>query len=418
MKGRVKCESSRERILAALGHIQPDQVPVDFGCHASSGIMAIAYNELRRYLDLPKRLPRVFDLIQQLAVPDDDVLERFGVDIIDFGRGFCQDNKWWKEWRLPDGTDCLVPSWADIRQKDGHWYLYSPSGRAIAVQKKGSLYFEQIYFPLADDIPDDLSDLPRLFQDVMWSLPKPPGPSVSNSNELVEGAIALRESSDRAIAVSLGGSMMGSGQILCCMDRWLMRLAAEPEKAHKLLDKVLEMHLERLDSFLKAVGSCIDIIVFADDLGMQTGPLISQAMYREFFKPRHEILWNRAKELARIKVLLHCCGSIYPFIGDFIDAGLDALNPVQTSCANMEPVRLKKEFGEKLCFFGGGCDTQIILPNAMPEEIRQHVLERLEIFSPGGGFVFNQIHNVMANVPPENVVATYDAVAEFNGRSI
>ena len=140
-------------------------------------------------------------------------------------------------------------------------------------------------------------------------------------------------------------------------------------------------------------------------------------MYRDVFKPYHATLWKRAKELADVKVMLHCCGGIRPLLDDLIDAGLDTTNPVQTSCKGMDPTGLKRDFGDRLCFWGGGCDTQTVLIRATPEEVRHHVLERLEIFAPDGGFVFQQVHNILAMVPPENIVAIFEAVREFNGES-
>ena len=198
---------------------------------------------------------------------------------------------------------------------------------------------------------------------------------------------------------------------------FLMLLAADEAATDRLLDRLVEIHLANLEAFLAAVGQYIDVILFGDDLGMQTGPQISPQMYRRFFKPRHAKLWRRAKELAPAKVMLHCCGGVRPLLDDLIEAGLDAMNPVQTSCGGMGPAGLKEDFGGRLCLWGGGCDTQGILPRSGPEEIRQHVLERLETLSPGGGFVFQQVHNIMADVPPANVVAMFDAVAEFNGTS-
>jgi uroporphyrinogen decarboxylase len=171
----------------------------------------------------------------------------------------------------------------------------------------------------------------------------------------------------------------------------------------------VERHLADLEGFLGAVGEYIDVVLFGDDLGMQTGPLISPAMYREFFKPRHRQLWSRAKELAEVKVMLHSCGGIRELLPDLIEAGLDAVNPVQTSCAGMDPAELKREFGADLVLWGGGCDTQEVLPYGAPEEVRRHVRERVRLLNPGGGFVFQQVHNILANVPVENVVAMLEA---------
>ena len=403
--------TSRERILAALNHDPPDRIPVDFGGHRSSGIMAIAYRKLRKHLGLPERPLRVYDLIQQLAVIDDDVLERFGGDTIELGRGFCREDRYWKEWRLPDGGDCLIPAWLEVRQIDDDWVLYSPSGRALGVQKAGALYFEQIYWPYLDGVPDDLSGLAGAMGEVMWAQPCPPGPGVEAA-ALASGARALRAQTDRAILLLFGGNLMEWGQFLCRIDQFLLLLAGDPERAHRLLDALTELHLQRLETVLPALGPAIDIVLFGDDLGMQTGPQISPAMYRKFFKPRHARLWQRAKELSRAKVKLHCCGGVRPLLDDLIEAGLDAINPVQISCAGMDAAELKREFGGRLCLWGGGCDTQRVLAEGTPEDVRQHVAAQCRILSPGGGFVFQQVHNIMANVPPENIVAMFDAVRQ------
>lgn len=182
---------------------------------------------------------------------------------------------------------------------------------------------------------------------------------------------------------------------------------------HTYLEKLTEFHLDNLRRYLGAVGEYVDIIGFGDDLGMQTGPQISRAMYREFFKPRHRLLWQYAKKLCpHIKISLHCCGGIYPLLKDLIEAGLDVINPVQFNCKDMELSRLKQEFGRDLAFWGGGCDTREILPRGTPEQIREHVRKNIEIMSPNGGFVFQQVHNVMADVPPENIVAMFEAARE------
>jgi len=170
--------------------------------------------------------------------------------------------------------------------------------------------------------------------------------------------------------------------------------------------------MPRLERFLGAVGEYIDIIRFGDDLGMQSGPQISPSMYREFFKPRHQLMWTRAKQLGNVKVMLHCCGGVRELLPDLIDAGLDAINPVQISCAGMNAGELKAEFGKEMVFWGGGCDTQTILPYGTPDAVRRHVREQVEILRPGGGFVFQQVHNILANAPPENVVAIFEALHE------
>ena len=408
--------TSRERVLAAMNHVQPDRVPVDLGGHRSSGIMAIAYRKLRRHLGLSEQPPRVYDMIQQLAVIDEEVLARFGVDVLELGRGFCPDDTYWKPWTLPDGGDCLIPAWVDVRPQGPasarDWVLHGPSGRAIGIQKAGSLYFEQTHWPYMDGVPRDLSGLAEAMADVSWAVPAPPGPAA----DLAAGARALRRSTERAIVALFGGNLLEWGQFLCRNDRFLLFLRRDPRGVHRLLDALVEIHLANLENFLAAVGPYVDIVLFGDDLGMQTGPQLSPAMYREFFWPRHRMLWRRAKRLANVKVMLHCCGGVRPLLEDLIEAGLDAINPVQVTCEGMEAAGLKRDFGARLCLWGGGCDTRRVLPQAAPAEVRTHVLRQLELMSPGGGFVFQQVHNIMADVPPANVVAMFDAVAEFNGR--
>jgi uroporphyrinogen decarboxylase len=247
----------------------------------------------------------------------------------------------------------------------------------------------------------------------MWTgIGSPPGPVGSDDAKLADGARRLRQKTDRAIIGLFGGNLLECGQFLYRIDHFLMLLAAEPRRVHRFLDKLTELHLVNLERFLKLVGSSIDIIVFGDDLGMQTGPQVSPMMYREFFKPRHRVLWQRAKQLADVKVMLHCCGGVRELLPDLIEAGLDAINPVQISCSGMDAAGLKRDFGKDITFWGSGCDTQTILPHATPAAVRRHVQEQVKIMSPGGGFVFQQVHNILANVPAENVVAMLDAVRE------
>ncbi len=401
----------RERVLAALSHRQPDKVPIDFGGHRSSGIAALAYPKLRKALGFEPRPIRIYDPVQQLAIIDDDVLERFQVDTIEMGRGFALEDKHWSDWTLPDGTPCQMPAWALPEREEKQWVLRSGSGRVLARMPDGAIYFEQCYWPYLEN--DDFDRLPEAFGESMWcAVQSPPGPLATGPDGqrvLAQGARKLREKTDRAIIGLFGGNLLEIGQFLYRNDNFLMLLAGNPRRAHEFLDRLVEIHLANLEQFLGAVGPYIDIILFGDDLGMQNGPQISPAMYREFFKPRHARMWRRAKELADVKVMLHCCGGVRPLIPDLIEAGLDAINPVQISCADMDAGRLKREFGDRLTFWGGGCDTRFTLFHATPEEIRKHVQTQTSILAPGGGFVFQQVHNILADVPPENIIAMFDA---------
>ena len=406
--------TSRQRVLAALNHCQPDRVPIDFGGHRSSGIAAMAYRKLRAALGLPVRPIRVYDPIQQLAIIDEDVLDRFGVDVIELGRGFALDERDWANWTLPDGSACQMPAWALPERQPGQWVLRSASGRVLAKMPDGAIYFEQCYWPFLED--DDLDRLPEALAENMWcGIASPPGPLVAGPDgprRLAEGAKTLRAATDRAIVGLFGGNLLETGQFLYRNDNFLMLLAANPPRAHEFLDRLVEIHLANLEQFLAAVGSAIDVIAFGDDLGMQNGPQISRAMYREFFQPRHARMWRRAKELAPVKVMLHCCGGVRPLLPDLIEAGLDAINPVQISCTGMDAGGLKADFGARLTFWGGGCDTRFMLSNGTPQEIARHVREQVATLNRGGGFVFQQVHNVLADVPPQNVMAMFEALRE------
>jgi uroporphyrinogen decarboxylase len=402
--------TSRERVLTALDHRQPDRVPVDLSAHRSSGISAVAYPKLRAALGLEPRPIYVYDPVQQLAIVDEDILGWAGADAIELGRGFCLEEQWWADWTLPDGTPCKMPVWAVPERRGAEWIYRSPGGRTIARMPEGSVHFDQTWWPFLDD-EEDLRRIEELYPEHMWTgIASPPGPSVAGSLELTEGASRLRGQTDRAIVGLFGGNLLEMGQFYYRMDNFLMMLAGEPQRAHRFLDALVEIHLKNLEKYLGAVGPYIDVIGFGDDLGAQNCPQISPQMYREFFKPRHAIMWGRAKQLAPVKVMLHCCGAVRPLLPDLIDAGLDAINPVQISCRGMEAEGLKRDFGKDLAFWGGGCDTQRILPCGTPEEVRVHVKENVKVMEPGGGFVFQQVHNMMANVPPENIIAMYEAV--------
>ncbi len=408
--------TSRERVQAALNHIEPDKFPVDLGGHRSSGISAIAYYRLRRHLGLPQKPIRVYDMVQQLAIIDNDVLDMFRVDTLEMGRGFLLNDDDWKPWVLPDGTACEIPYYINLEKKGVDWLLFDDDGFELGILKKGSLYFEQTQFPLQDRgvESDDFTDLHEMMGKNIWSAVAHPGAHLALDEagliEMSERARALRDSTDRAIIGIFGGSMFELPQFLYRMDNYLLATCMCTDKVLQLSEELSQIHLRNLEKWLSAVGPYIDVILFGDDLGGQRGPLISPEVYRELYKPFHKKLWSRAKELADVKVQLHCCGGIYEMLDDLIDAGLDAVNPVQISCRGMDPARLKDEFGDRITFWGGGCDTQRILPMAAPDEVVDNVRHLTTILKPGGGFVFQQVHNILANVPPENIVAMLEAV--------
>lgn len=407
--------NSRERIQTALAHREPDMVPIDFNGHRSSGIMAQTYVKLRKLLGLPPSELYIYDFIQQLALVEDDILEIVGADVVEVGHNFYKNSSYWQDWNLPNGMSCKIPVFCGVEKRGEDWVVCGDEGQVICIQKKGTSFFEQTCFPLYDSQDESFERIPYYLNQIMWCrLGIPPAPAELD----VEGlkircatAKALRESTDRAVYGTFGGNLIEIGEFVFRIDNFLYQLAANPRRIHKFLDRLTELHLSNMEKYLGAVGKYIDIIGFGDDLGMQNGPQISPAMYREFFKPRHQALWNHAKKLCpHIKVSLHCCGGIYPLLRDIIEAGLDAINPVQFNCAEMQVDRLKREFGKDLVFWGGGCDTQYILVHGTPEQVRQHVKKQVEILAPGGGFVFQQVHNILEGVPAENIVAMFESV--------
>ena len=406
----------RERILSAFDFKSSDEIPIDLSGHRSSGLAASVYPKLRQALGFNPKPIRIYDPIQQLAVLDEDVLDYFGVDTIELGRAFATDEKDWQPWTLPDGTDCFMPSWVRLERESTRWIIRSESGKIIAQMPDGAQFFEQVFYPFYKEEMDD-KDLESAMKESMWhTVASPPGPLTDGYEGevlLKDNARKFRQSTDRAIIGLFGGNLLESGQMLYRNDKFLMNLALDPSGVHSFLDRLVEIHLKNLERFLGAVGDSIDIILFGDDLGMQSGPQLSPEMYREYFKPRHQLMWERAKKLANVKVMLHCCGGVRELLPDLIDAGLDTINPVQTTARGMEPESLKRDFGKDIVFWGGGCDTQHVLPNQKPDEVYKHTTEQLEVMSEGGGFVFQQIHNILPGVPPENILAMFSAVKDF-----
>jgi uroporphyrinogen decarboxylase len=412
--------TSRERILAAIEHRAPDYVPVDLGATPSSGISAIAYGRLKQHLGITGGHTRVYDVVQQLAQPEEALLDRFGVDAIDLGRSFNTEAFAWYDFRLGDGQPAQYPAWFHPeRQPDGSFIARLPDGTDIAHMPAGGTFFDQSCFPYLDGYPPDFRDLDQAMGRVLWSaLVHSPWDHVGDPgfwDTLRQRTQTLRLSTDRALMLVFGCNLFEWGTFLRRVDGFLYDLAAEPATVEALLDALMQRHLAGLEKVCRAVGDNADICRFGDDLGTNGGPFMSPAMYRRFFKPRHTQLCAYVHRHSRMKTFLHSCGSIHALLPDLIEAGFDVINPVQTNCRDMEPERLKRDFGRDICFWGGGCDTRHVLPTATPSAVKDHLRRQLEVFAPGGGFVFNTVHNILPEVPPQNIVAMYEAVAEFNG---
>jgi uroporphyrinogen decarboxylase len=410
--------NSRERVIAAINHQQPDRVPVDLGSTPSSGISAIACNNLKKHLGLTNIPTRVYDVCQQVAQIDIELVNLFGVDVLDIGRMFNTEDSDWRDVILSDGSKAQYPaSFRPVQQADGSWLAYGPDGTCLAKMPVGATFFDQALFPWVNGYPSNFKNLAADIGRVQWAaFAHSPWDHASEPDfwsQMREKAIALRNSTDKALMLVIGCNLFEWGTFLRRLDNFLMDIMLEQKQVECFLDALMELHMNTLAKACEALGDVVDIARFGDDLGVDTGPFMSPAIYRKLFKPRHTRLCEYVKKNSKMHTFLHSCGSLYDLIPDLIDAGFEILNPIQTNCKDMDPARLKKEFGKDITFWGGGADTRHVLNSAKPSEVKRHVRERLEIFSPGGGFVFNTIHNIMPDVPPENIVAMYETVKEF-----
>ncbi|MEW6718804.1 MAG: uroporphyrinogen decarboxylase family protein [Chloroflexota bacterium] len=390
----------RQRVLAAIQHKQPDRVPVDLGGMRSTGITASAYGQLKKQLGITTGDIHVFDATQQLAYVEEPVRQRFGCDVHILDEGLLQE---WHDYTLFNGTQAKVRADARFESdgKGGEYYL-DASGRRIAHRSASAYSFNSIFFPLEDaaTIGDlDTFDWPVLTDEIL--------------TQMESAARQLFTQTEYAILGTFGGAFLEGGQSLRGWSKFMLDLARNRTFAVALLDRLLAIYLRNVELYLEAVGDYIQVIHMGGDLGTQNGPQIHPRMYYEIIQPRQKVLWERIHQLAPgIAVFLHSCGSIYELIPGIIDAGCDVLNPVQISARGMRPERLKKDFGDKLCFWGGGCDTQHVLPFGTPEEVYEHTRQNIEIFKPGGGFVFSQVHNIQPDVPAENILAMFAAVQD------
>jgi uroporphyrinogen decarboxylase len=410
--------NSRQRILSAIDHVEPQGLPVDLGATPSSGISAMAYDRLLEYLPLNDRRNWVYDVVQQVAQPSDEVLDHFHIDVVDLGRMFNQHDSDWVDYTLPNGRPAQQPIWfRTSRQEDGSTLAYQ-NGEAIAVMPASAFSYDQTVFPFLDGYPDVYGEnmdiaMGRIHWAAFAHSPWDHAAEPDFWEQLRSKALFMRENSDRAIVLSAGCNLFEWGTFVRRLDNFIMDLVRDPSGVERFLDALMVRHLASLEKICQAVGDVVDIIRLGDDLGMNTGPIMSPKMYQRLFKPRHTNLCKYIHEHSSMHTFLHSCGDIFKLIPDLVDAGFEILNPAQTNTPGMEPVRLKKEFGSQVTFWGGGADTRSILNRGTPQQVRDHVRRNIEILSPGGGFVFNTIHNILPDVPPENIVAMFEAVDEY-----
>jgi uroporphyrinogen decarboxylase len=410
--------NSRQRVLAAISHTEPDGIPVDLGATPSSGISAIAYDNLLRSLPLEDKRNWVYDVVQQVAQPSAELLDHFRIDTVDLGRTFNTQDSDWYDYTLLNGSIAQQPIWFRPRkQADGSFLAYKGE-EAIAIMPTTAISYDQIVFPFLDGHPDHYGvNLDEAMGRIHWAaLAHSPWDHASEADfwqKLRAHALQLRASSGSAIVLSAGCNLFEWGTFLRRLDNFLMDLHRAQAEVERFLDALMERHLSSLEKICRAVGDVVDIIRLGDDLGMSTGPMMSPETYRRLFKPRHTLLCRYIKTHSSMHTFLHSCGSIYKLIPDLIEAGFEILNPVQTNVRDMQPERLKQEFGAEVTFWGAGADTRSILNMGTPAQVHEHVRANIEILAPGGGFVFNTIHNILPDVPPQYIIAMFEAVDEY-----
>ena len=378
--------TSRERMLAALDHRTPDRVPIDLGGF-QTGIHRLPYLALLEHLGIQDDVT-ILDPVQQLAKPCEAVLERLHVDTRYLVAGAPESFKGGIKKHTREGR-----LWHDLRDEFGVvWSM--PDDQPF--------FMDISHHPLANASIRDLAKYPF-----------PTGADPSRFRDVRRKAQEMRDNTPYAICTGIGGVVYEYCWYLRGLELWLTDMLMEPEFCEALLDRMLKFWMDYYTEYMREVGDLVDVIMIGDDLAGQAGPLFAPSFYRAVVKPRQKQLVQHIKSLTKARVWYHTCGSCVAYIPDLIDNGIDILNPVQISAAGMDPGLLKSQYGERLTFWGGGIDAQHVLPVASPAEVREHVKRNVEAFMPGGGYVFNNCHNVQAGVPPENIVAMFDAAYEF-----
>jgi uroporphyrinogen decarboxylase len=371
--------NSRDRVMTTLNHQEPDMVPIDMGSTENTTICRIAYIHLREYLRLPADpSPYVINRMMDSVFPMEDMLQRYQVDT-----------------RPARPSATFVGNTREL--EDGTFY-----DDFNIRWRKAAYYYDMIEHPLAESAIDDLPN--AVFPD-----PYTPGRTAG----IKEYAKHLFE--DTEFAISFGHIAMGPFEMsgnLRGYDNFLMDLAGDPKYAEALLDKNLENAIGFWDVHLREVGEYVQVVCQGDDLGMQLSPWISPTMYRQYIKPRHKKLFDFIRSKTKAKIFLHSCGSVHDLIPDLIEAGVEILSPVQVSASKMDLQRLKKDFGKDICFWGGGVDTQQVLPNATLQELKDHVSRTFDIMAPGGGWVFVPVHNIQSDIAPERIEAVYQTALQ------
>ena len=376
---------SSERIQKTLKHQEPDRVPFDLGGTGLSTIHVTAYKNLRHHLGLPEIEPEVAFVPEQLVRVDEDLARRLEADVRPVLPGTASSFEW-------------------VFRDEGDYEAYTDEwGIGWRMPREGGFYYDMYQHPLAG-------------ADSLEEMKAHPFPDPLDDSRFVPLRAQAEAAAAGGKAVALAGPCAGIAEVYSWMrgyEEYYIDLALNPSWVAYMLDRLVEFKSAYWERALAEIGDLVDVVVEADDLGAQNAPLMSPRTYRKLIQPRHQRLFSFIKEQAPVKVFYHTCGAVRKLIPDLIEAGVDILNPVQISAADMNLIELKQEFGRDLVFWGGGVDTQGVLGTATPAEVKDHVRRNIEALAPGGGFVFAAVHDIQANVPPENIVAMWEGWQKF-----
>ena len=376
----------RERVMLALNHKEPDRIAIDLGGSICSSIHRKSYVELKKYLGMEVDEIKMADYVQQLPYLDEGLLERFEVDF--------------RMVQLPAAT---VPD-LEIFEDGDYWAFIDRWGSKLHMPKDGGLYFDWVEFPIKET---SMNALDRY----QWPRPDPP----AHIEQLQSQAKNLYENTDYALVGSgvIGGGIFEQPARTMGLENFLVALLTDPKFADRFMEQVTEIYIESCNTYLDQIGKYLQVFTYWDDVNSQDGWLISPDIYRKMIKPKQRRLVEAIKKKTDAKLYYHGCGAAFDLIPDLIEIGFDIINPVQVSAAGMETQVLKKTYGEDIVFWGGGIDTQKILPFGTPAEVAEEVKQRIDDLAPQGGFVFAAVHNIQADVPPENIVAAFETALEY-----
>jgi len=377
--------NSRQRVLLVLDHKEPDRIPIDLGATIVSSITKSAYIPLKEHLGMPLEQIKMLDYVQQLPYVDEALMQRFGVDF--------------RMVQLPAAT---APG-LKVFEEGAYYAFIDRWGSKLHMPKEGGYYFDWVDFPIKEFTIEALDN---------YDCPRPdPREYIL---QLSEQAKYLYENTDYALVGSavIGGGIFEQPSRTIGMQNFLMALAAEPKFADRLMEQITDIYIESCNNYLDEVGQYIQVFTYWDDVNTQNGWMINPETYRKMVKPKQRRLVEAIKKKTDAKLFFHACGAVFELIPDLIDLGFDILNPVQVSARGMDTKRLKQTYGKEITFWGG-IDTQRVLPFGTPAEVVDEVRRRIDDLAPGGGFVFAAVHNIQAQVPPQNIVALFDTAMEY-----